>query len=133
MGENVSRRAVPCIGCSRPIGPQRPWCASCDTRLPAELRNGLLRAQQQMADAVERGRRWLRMHPSASERDVEILTLVAQGAGDADAAQRLGISTETVKDHLRRMSRRWGCKGRAHLVATAYQTGLLKIRNRELI
>ncbi|HEY9474598.1 MAG TPA: helix-turn-helix transcriptional regulator, partial [Mycobacteriales bacterium] len=64
---------------------------------------------------------------AASERDLDILTLVAQGMSTTDIAASLHLSQHTVKDHLRRMSARWGCKGRANLVSTGYRLGYLKI------
>lgn len=71
---------------------------------------------------------WLRAHPRASDRELTALTLVAQGKPTDVIAQELGVSPETVRSCLRDLSRRWGCRGRAQLVATAFKLGYFKIR-----
>lgn len=127
----MTRRGWP--GCSRPLGRDSSWCVACAARIPREITDAVQLAHAAVTEAVNRGVRWLRLHPAASERDAEILTLIADGMSDAQIAARLCIGVNTVKDHLRRMSKRWGCSGRAHLVSTAYRAGMLKIRNRELV
>ncbi|MBD3883661.1 GAF domain-containing protein [Phormidium tenue FACHB-886] len=59
---------------------------------------------QQVIEAVERGEFWgisaVDDTPSPSEREREILGLLAQGLRDRDIAQQLVISESTVKFHL---------------------------------
>ncbi|MBM7491156.1 DNA-binding NarL/FixJ family response regulator [Micromonospora luteifusca] len=60
-----------------------------------------------------------------SQRELEVLTLVARGASNREAAARLFISEATVKTHLLHVYAKLGVNDRAAAVATAYDKGLL--------
>ncbi|MEU1749357.1 response regulator transcription factor [Micromonospora arida] len=60
-----------------------------------------------------------------SQRELEVLTLVARGASNREAATRLFISEATVKTHLLHLYAKLGVNDRAAAVATAYDRGLL--------
>jgi len=60
-----------------------------------------------------------------TEREQEILRLVAAGLSNADIARRLVISPLTAKTHVSRILAKLGCHDRAQLVALAYETGLV--------
>lgn len=60
-----------------------------------------------------------------SERELEILTLVAGGATNKAVAGRLFISEATVKTHLLHAFEKLGVHHRAAAVAAAYERGLL--------
>lgn len=50
-------------------------------------------------------------------REREIALLVAEGLGNAEVADRLGVSQHTVRSHLRSISSRLGVSSRARLAA----------------
>jgi DNA-binding NarL/FixJ family response regulator len=60
-----------------------------------------------------------------SERELEVLTLIAQGETNRGAAARLFISEATVKTHLLHIYEKLGVNDRAAAVAVAYERGLL--------
>lgn len=60
-----------------------------------------------------------------SEREHEILRLVATGASNKEIAERLGISTNTVKVHLRHIFEKTGAGSRTASAFYAVQHGLL--------
>ena len=60
-----------------------------------------------------------------SQRELEVLGLVAQGAGNREAAARLFISEATVKTHLMHIYAKLGVNDRAAAVAAAFDLGLL--------
>jgi DNA-binding NarL/FixJ family response regulator len=60
-----------------------------------------------------------------SQRELEVLGLVAQGAGNREAAARLFISEATVKTHLTHIYAKLGVNDRAAAVAAAFDRGLL--------
>jgi DNA-binding NarL/FixJ family response regulator len=62
---------------------------------------------------------------SLTPREIEVLTLVAEGHSNAEIAESLGISEVTVKGHLWRIFRRIGAKNRADAVTRARASGLL--------
>jgi DNA-binding NarL/FixJ family response regulator len=59
-----------------------------------------------------------------TQREVEVLSLVARGMVTADIATRLYISKRTVEAHLAEMLRRSGTHTRAELVALCYAAGI---------
>ncbi|WP_323808377.1 response regulator transcription factor [Prauserella endophytica] len=60
-----------------------------------------------------------------SQREIEVLELVARGCTNKEAAKRLFISEATVKTHLLHLYAKLGVKDRAAAVAVGYQRGLL--------
>ena len=64
-------------------------------------------------------------HDALSERELEVLTLIAQGETNRGAAARLFISEATVKTHLLHIYAKLDVNDRAAAVATAYERGLL--------
>ncbi|BEL02862.1 response regulator transcription factor [Actinoplanes sichuanensis] len=61
-----------------------------------------------------------------TERETEILVLVAQGLSNEDIAQRLFLSPLTVKTHVNRTMVKLNARDRAQLVVIAYQNGLVR-------
>ncbi len=64
-----------------------------------------------------------------SERETEILTLIAQGLTNSDIANTLTISINTVKSHRQRIYQKLNLNDRSSLVNYALKHGLLHIRN----
>lgn len=60
-----------------------------------------------------------------SERELEVLALIAQGETNRGAAARLFISEATVKTHLLHIYAKLDVNDRAAAVATAFERGLL--------
>ena len=60
-----------------------------------------------------------------SQRELEVLELVAQGTSNRDTAARLFISEATVKTHLMHIYGKLGVNDRAAAVAEAFNLGLL--------
>ena len=60
-----------------------------------------------------------------TERERDILTLVARGLSNDEIAGRLVISPFTAKTHVRNVMRKLDCRDRAGLVALAYESGLI--------
>jgi DNA-binding NarL/FixJ family response regulator len=60
-----------------------------------------------------------------TEREGEILQLVARGLSNAEIAGQLVISPLTAKTHVSNVLRKLDCRDRAALVAIAYESGLI--------
>ncbi|MBL7253123.1 response regulator [Paractinoplanes lichenicola] len=58
-------------------------------------------------------------------RELEVLRLVATGAGNEAIAETLFIGEATVKTHLNRLMTKLGLTSRAQVVVLAYETGLV--------
>lgn len=60
-----------------------------------------------------------------SERELEVLRMVADGQTNRTVGEHLGLSALTVKSHLARIARKLGCGDRAEMVATAIRKGYI--------
>jgi DNA-binding NarL/FixJ family response regulator len=60
-----------------------------------------------------------------SERELEVLRMVADGQTNRIVGEHLGLSALTVKSHLARIARKLGCGDRAEMVATAIRGGYI--------
>jgi DNA-binding NarL/FixJ family response regulator len=60
-----------------------------------------------------------------TDREREVLALVASGASNDEIAEQLTLSTATVKTHVSRAMSKLGARDRAQLVVVAYETGLV--------
>ena len=61
-----------------------------------------------------------------TEREREVLGLVARGLTNAEIGERLYVSAATAKTHVGRVLAKLHARDRAQLVAIAYETGLIR-------
>ncbi len=66
-------------------------------------------------------------------REREVLTLLAEGLGQKDIAERLFISPRTVATHIQRVLTKLGVHNRAQAVALAYEEGIAEVRAHVLL
>ncbi|WP_374370928.1 LuxR C-terminal-related transcriptional regulator [Dongia sp.] len=62
--------------------------------------------------------------PALTERQMEVLRLVASGAANKDIGQRLGLSEVTVKIHVAALCRKLSVANRTQLATTALRAGV---------
>ncbi len=62
-----------------------------------------------------------------TEREREVVALVARGMSNDDIAAALVVSPLTAKTHVNRAMTKLGARDRAQLVVIAYQTGLVRV------
>jgi len=67
--------------------------------------------------------RELEQEPTA--RELEVLQLVADGLVNREIGQRLFLSEETVKSHVRHLLAKLQARSRAHAVAVGFRRGLI--------
>jgi DNA-binding CsgD family transcriptional regulator len=65
-----------------------------------------------------------KLDPRLSRRELEVLSLIAEGFSTREIARALWVTEETVKSHVRRMLHRLGARTRAHAVAIVYREQL---------
>ena len=63
-----------------------------------------------------------------TEREREVMSLVAAGMTNDEIAERLVISPATAKTHVSRILLKLGARDRAQLVVIAYESGLVRAR-----
>lgn len=64
---------------------------------------------------------------SLSEREIEVLLLVAAGSANKKIGQHLAISEETVKAHMKNILSKLGANDRTHAVTIALKRGIIAI------
>ena len=62
-----------------------------------------------------------------TEREIQVLSLIADGHGNQAIANLLYLSVDTVKTHLVRLRLKLDATDRAHAVARGYETGILRV------
>ena len=65
------------------------------------------------------------MDSGLSERELEVLRLVATGMSNRDIAQELVLATGTVKKHINNIFTKLDVRSRTQAVAQARELGLL--------
>ena len=65
--------------------------------------------------------------PSLTNREREILALLAQGLSGSEVAVRLEVSRETVKTHIRNAMRKLDAHSRAHAIVVAVRNGEISL------
>lgn len=66
-----------------------------------------------------------------TERELEVLRLIVAGERDQEIAEKLGISLNTVKTHLRAMKDKTGLRNRTELAVRARDAGFVIVEPKE--
>ena len=66
-----------------------------------------------------------RLLPLLTDRERDVLVLVAAGATNSEIGERLGITNPTVKTYVGRLLAKLNARDRVHLVILAYEAGLV--------
>ena len=66
-------------------------------------------------------------NPELSERELEVLRLMAQGMGNQEIATALSIGESTVKSHVNRILSKLGVSDRTQAVITAVKRGIVSL------
>ena len=82
--------------------------------------------EQVLAKSLEKDMALKRLTPELTGRQIEVLRLASRGFTNQDIANILGISPNSVKDHVKLIFQRLGVSKRSEAVAIALRDGLLK-------
>jgi DNA-binding NarL/FixJ family response regulator len=88
------------------------------------------RLLEHFASGTDDGRAPVATIDSLTEREQEILRLLASGLSNAEIAERLVVSEATVKTHVSNVLRKLGVRDRVQAVIAAYDASLVSPRVR---
>ena len=88
------------------------------TALAAEAQEGLAQMIQERERAADQ--------PPLTEREQQVLTMIADGLSAPQIAEQLHLSTTTVKSHLHTLYEKLGVSDRAAAVAEGMRRGLVE-------
>ena len=87
----------------------------------AARRNG----SEQTAEVIPFGPPLGELEQEPTTREIEVLQLISQGLVNREIGQRLFLSEETVKSHVRHLLAKLQARSRAHAVAIGFRRGLI--------
>jgi HD-GYP domain-containing protein (c-di-GMP phosphodiesterase class II)/DNA-binding CsgD family transcriptional regulator len=123
--------AADCYGAMREARPHRPALAAqaAEAELVREAEAGRLDAEAVDAVLVAAGHRvWQRpreLPAGLTERELEVLLVLARGESNKQIADRLGISAKTVGHHVQHVYQKAGVRSRAAATVWAYEHDLV--------
>jgi DNA-binding NarL/FixJ family response regulator len=80
---------------------------------------------------IDRGRPANDPFPELTDREDEVLELIARGQSNGEIARRLGISDKTVRNHVANVFNKLQVADRAHAIVRAREAGLGRDESKE--
>ncbi|MBQ6137941.1 MAG: response regulator transcription factor [Kiritimatiellae bacterium] len=87
--------------------------------------NGVMAGRQVMSGVIQATIEDFSAMPELSPRKIEILNLVAKGLSNREIAEIIGVTPETIKDHVAKILHIIGASTRAEAATTAVNLGLI--------
>jgi DNA-binding NarL/FixJ family response regulator len=100
--------------------------AMSDAEVPATIRK-VYSGGRVIPEAVSRALAERRPHSELSSREVEVLSLIANGLSNKEIGQVLGITEATVKWHVTIILSRLDASDRTEAIVTALQRGIIHL------
>jgi DNA-binding NarL/FixJ family response regulator len=85
---------------------------------------GATQASARASDDSQSGLTWGKIQRVLTDRELEVLKMVARGMSNAEIAEELTISPATAKTHVAHLLTKLDARDRIQLVILAYQSGL---------
>ncbi len=87
---------------------------------------GAAQAAGQASGDSQAGLAWSKLQRVLTDRELEVLKMVARGMSNAEIAEELTISPATAKTHVAHLLTKLDARDRIQLVIIAYQSGLAR-------
>ena len=85
----------------------------------------VMSGQSVMSREIQHGIEEMKSMPEMSQRQLEILNLVAKGFSNKEIADILGVSLETIKDHIKKILLKMGADSRTEAASLAVNLQLV--------
>ena len=110
---------------AREIGIESFWYKEASKETILEVMDSTMAGESVYPDSAPLVRLGLASSAEFTERELEVLRVMTTGVSNAAIAQKLGITENTVKNHIRHMMEKTGCKSRTELAIEARVNGIV--------
>ena len=110
---------------AREIGIESFWYKEASKETILEVMDRTMAGESVYPDSAPLIRLGLASSAEFTERELEVLRVMTTGVSNAAIAQKLGITENTVKNHIRHMMEKTGCKSRTELAIEARVSGIV--------
>ena len=110
---------------AREIGIESFWYKEASKETILEVMDRTMSGESVYPDSAPLVRLGLASSAEFTERELEVLRVMTTGVSNAAIAQKLGITENTVKNHIRHMMEKTGCKSRTELAIEARVSGIV--------
>lgn len=110
---------------AREIGIESFWYKESSKETILDVMERTMAGESVYPDSAPEVRLGLAHSREFTEREFEILRIMTTGVSNAAIAEKLNISEYTVKNHIRHMMEKTGCKSRTELAIEARVSGIV--------
>lgn len=110
---------------AREIGIESFWYKESSKETILDVMERTMAGESVYPDSAPEVRLGLAHSREFTEREFEILRIMTTGVSNAAIAEKLNISENTVKNHIRHMMEKTGCKSRTELAIEARVCGIV--------
>lgn len=110
---------------AREIGIESFWYKEASKETILEVMDRTMEGESVYPDSAPKVRLGLANSTEFTERELEVLRIMTTGVSNAAIAEKLNISENTVKNHIRHMMEKTGCKSRTELAIEARVSGIV--------
>lgn len=110
---------------AKEIGIESFWYKEAAKETILEVMDRTMAGESVYPDCTPKVRIGLANSTEFTDRELEVLRIMTTGAANASIADELDISENTVKNHIRHMMEKTGCKSRTELAIEARVSGVV--------
>ena len=110
---------------AREIGVESFWYKEASRETILDVMNRTAAGESVYPDAVPEVKLGFVGSSEFTDRELEVLRVMTTGASNAAIAKKLGITENTVKNHIRHMMEKTGCTSRTQLAIEARVSGIV--------
>lgn len=109
---------------AREIGIESFWFKEASRQTILEVMDRTMAGESVYPDSAPNVKIGMANSNEFTERELEVLRIMTRGVSNAAIAQKLGITENTVKQHIRHMMEKTGCESRTELAIEARISGV---------